>query len=129
MQPGKCSFFTPKVKYVGHTVSEIETDKEKIEKVMNWPTPTTPEDVRRSIGFAGYYRRLISNFCQIEDIMPSPKPTTGKQKKREQNTWTWEEKEKAAFKKFKQRFGSAPILGYPDYSQPFELHTDASSLG
>ena len=40
----KCDFFKRKVKYVGHVVSEkgIEIDQGKTDKVVNWPTPTTP---------------------------------------------------------------------------------------
>ena len=70
----------PRVKYVGHIVSKdgVETDPEKIDKVMSWPTPTTPEEVRRFIGFAGYYRKFIMNFSQIArpltDLMPAPTP-------------------------------------------------------
>ena len=45
----------------GYIVSEegVETEPEKIEKVRNWPIPSTPEEVRRLIGFAGYYRTFI----------------------------------------------------------------------
>ena len=37
----KCSFLQTKVKYIGHIVSSegIETDPEKVEKIVNWPTP------------------------------------------------------------------------------------------
>jgi hypothetical protein len=47
LAPEKCSFFTRKVKYVGHVVSEagVEVDPAKTEKVVNWPKPTNPEDV------------------------------------------------------------------------------------
>ena len=49
LNPNKCEFLKRKVKYVGHVVSEkgIEIDQGKTDKVVNWPTPTTPEDVRR----------------------------------------------------------------------------------
>jgi hypothetical protein len=57
----------PKVRYVGHVVSEhgIEPDPDKIEKVKSWPTPTTPEEVRRFLGFVGYYRRFVKDFSRI----------------------------------------------------------------
>jgi hypothetical protein len=47
LAPEKCSFFTRKVKYVGHVVSEagVEVDPAKTEKVVNCPKPTNPEDV------------------------------------------------------------------------------------
>lgn len=67
--PGKCSFFMPEVKYNGHIVSQngIKTDPEKIEKVQNWPTPTTPEEIRKFIGFAGYYRKCIRNLGTLRN--------------------------------------------------------------
>ena len=59
----------------------METDPEKVEKVVNWPVPSTPEDVRRFIGFAGYYRRFIKNFSQISRPLTELMPSTSKKKK------------------------------------------------
>ena len=51
-----------------HIVSEkgIEPDPDKI--VPRYPTvetPTTPEAVRKFLGFVGYYRRFIPDFSKI----------------------------------------------------------------
>ena len=137
LSPSKCSFFQPKVKYVGHIVSEegVETDPEKVEKVMNWPTPKSPEEVRRFIGFVGYYRKFIRNFSQIAKPLTSIMPTSNikkgkkKTKKQQQEAFQWTDKQETAFTTLKQHLSSAPILGYVDYSKPFELHTDASGQG
>ena len=42
-----------KIKYVGQIVSKngIESDPDKIEKVLNWPRTTKPDKVRQFIGF------------------------------------------------------------------------------
>jgi hypothetical protein len=78
LNPNKCEFLKRKVKYVGHVVSEkgIEIDQGKTDKAVNWPIPTTPEDVRRCLGFVGYYRRFIHNFSKISrpltDLIPAP---------------------------------------------------------
>ena len=83
LSPKKCAFFMDKVKYVGHIVSKngIESDPDKI-KVLNWPRPTKPDEVRQFIGFVGYYRRFIKNFTRIakplNELMPS---TTQKSRK------------------------------------------------
>ena len=134
LSPGKCSFFMPKVRYVEHIVSEagIETNPEKIEKNANWPKPQTAEDARRFNGFAVYYRRFINNFSHISkaltDIMPSPQKKSNKKKKHIQKPWKWGDDQEKVFNKLKEHLSSTPIIGYPDYKLPFELHTDASGI-
>lgn len=82
VSPTKCSFFKTKVKYVGHIISEngVETDPEKIDKIVNWPTPSTAEEVRKFIGFAGYYRRFIHHFSQISKPLTELMPVHSKKK-------------------------------------------------
>lgn len=135
--PSKCQFFKRKVKFIGHIVSErgIEIDTEKTDKVVNWPKPRTPEDVRRFLGFVGYYRRFIENFSRIcrplTDLMPSPLKKKIKGKNRQTREWHWGAEQDKAFETLKTHLVSAPILGYADSTLPYELHTDASgdSLG
>ena len=131
----KCALLQEKVKYVGFIVSSegIETDPAKVEKVKNWPRPSTPDDVRQFVGFAGYYRRFIKDFSKISrpltDIMPPPS-----QKKKRKNSgnppgWIWGDEQEKAFVKLKELMTSAPVLVYANYQQPFELHIDASTNG
>ena len=137
LTPKKCSLFMRRVKYVGHIVSDkgIEPDDEKIEKVVTWPKPTTKEEVRQFLGFVGYYRKFVKDFSKIArpltDLLP---PTRKKSKKKkgtetETNAFVWGEEQDKAFEALKTQLSSPPILGYPDYAKPFELHTDASGKG
>ena len=134
LSPKKCNFLMERVKYVGHIVSKdgIETDPDKTERVRNWPTPKTPEEVRKFLGFIGYYRRFVQNFSRIAKpltiLMPIPKDKKkGKQVTKQK--WVWGEEQELAFNKLKHLLVEPPILGFPDYSIPFELHTDASIKG
>ena len=76
--PTKCHFFKENVVYVGHTVSKNGTkpDPTKTETTRNWPTPSAPEEVRRFLGFAGYYRKFVKDFSKIAApltiFMPTP---------------------------------------------------------
>ena len=55
------------VTYLGHVVSEegIRTDPDKIKALRSWPTPKSIKDVRKFLGFAGYYRRFCKGFSAI----------------------------------------------------------------
>jgi len=41
----------------------------------------------------------------------------------------WGKEEQNVFENLKDKLTSPPILGYPDFQQRFELHTDASTQG
>nr|KAG5705225.1 hypothetical protein BaRGS_011251 [Batillaria attramentaria] len=140
LNPKKCSFGQERVKYVGHIVSAsgVEADPEKCEKIRNWPTPQTPEEIRQFLGFAGYYRRFVRGFSQIArplmELMPAPTKTKqrrGRKRASEATTgkWVWGKEQEAAFAKLKECLSSPPVLGFPDYSSPFEVHTDACQQG
>ncbi len=127
-----------KVSYVGDVVSEqgIEADPKKMEKDVNCPTPKTPEEVRQFVGFTGYYRKFVRNFSQVEkpltDLMPSTEKKRGKMRttcQKSDRVWRWGREQQEAFDALKSLLSTPPILGYPDYSAPFELHIDASGTG
>ena len=130
----KCKFLQTKVKYVGHIVSEngVEADPEKIEKIRNWPTPKNAEEVRQFTSFAGYYRRFVKDFSKIAKPLTELHPNTtvknGK-KVKSSKPFVWQTDQQNAFDQLKEALMSHPVLGYPNYNTPFELHTDASAKG
>ena len=134
LNPKKCSFLQTKVKYVGHIVSEngVEADPEKIDRVINWPKPKNGEEVRQFTSFTGYYRRFLKDFSKIAkpltDLHPYTTLKNGK-KIKSCKPFVWGAEQQEAFNQLKKALLSSPILGYADYTIPFELHIDASLKG
>ena len=63
----KCDFYKDRIQYLGHIILEegISVDLDKIESIMNWPTPRNVTDVRSFMGLARYYRRFIEGFSRV----------------------------------------------------------------
>ena len=56
-----CELFQGKIQHLGHIISQdgIVVDVEKVEDIMNWPTPWNVTNVRYFIGLARYNREFI----------------------------------------------------------------------
>ena len=116
------------VKYLGHIISSegVKTDP----------------DVRKFLGFAGFYRRFIPHFSRIakplHDLLKDEhSPCTGHGKKRKGNNknrrdkpkFYWETEQEDSFRELISKLTTTPVLAFADYSLPFIVHTDASLKG
>ena len=63
----KCHFCRHKANYLGHVISEqgVETDPSKTEKIKTWPRPRNVDELRKFLGFSGYYRRFVKDYSKI----------------------------------------------------------------
>lgn len=122
----KSCFFRRELKYLGYRVDEhgLHTDPSKVQSIVDFPTPKTRKEVKMFLGTASYYRRFIKNFSSIAAPLNA---LTSTSKKAPPFEWTAETE--TAFSTLKEALVSAPVLACPDFSQPFEIHCDASSFG
>lgn len=67
LKPAKCCLFL--IAYLGHIVSEdgVATDPSKVQKVQEWPIPTSLQEVCRFMGLASYYPRFVRDFASIAE--------------------------------------------------------------
>lgn len=118
----KCLFGQTQISFLGHVVSVegIDVDPEKIQAVLEWPIPTNVKELRGFLGLTGYYRRFVKNYGVIA------RPLTDLTQK---NGFQWSLHAETAFQKLKQVLISVPVLGLPDFGQPFTIECDASFDG
>ena len=119
----KCNFLKEQVLYLGHVISPegISTDPSKTQRITEWPTPKSVQEVQQFLGLAGYYRRFVQNFAGIA------KPLQRLTERGRIFKWTIECEN--AFARLKLLLSTSPILSFPDFSLPFILDTDACQCG
>ena len=117
----KCAFVQKEVRYLGHIVSVdgVKPDPKKIEVVSSYPTPRSAKELKQFLGLTNYYRKFILNYAHIAE--PLYKMLRGPKK-----MFNWTTLCQQVFDNLKSKLTHPPVLGYPDFSLPFVLHTDAS---
>ena len=119
----KCKILQSEVEYLGHLVCKdgIKMVPSYVQKIIEWPTPASPRELRSFLGFSGYYRVFIKEFSYL---------TADMQKIKNGQILTWTPDLEQKFVQLKEAFNSAPLRGFPQYSnpEPFILDTDWSHI-
>ena len=85
------------------------------------PKPRSPREIKHFLGLTSYYRKLVQRFSDM--ARPLTKLLAHDCK------FEWTKQCDLSFQMLKDTLCSAPILKYPDTSNPYTLYTDASKYG
>ena len=137
LNPHKCQFLRSKLKYLGHIVSAdgVEVDPDKVSALKSMSPPKNVEELQRFLGFVGYQRRFIKDLSKVAkpltDLLKGQNCTRKRVGRRSRLNipFEWGEKQQESFESLIHLCTSTPVLGYADFSLPFELHVDASLDG
>jgi RNase H-like domain found in reverse transcriptase/Reverse transcriptase (RNA-dependent DNA polymerase)/Integrase zinc binding domain len=117
----KSFFGKPELEYLGYWITRngIQPVTKKIDAILNIDVPKTKRELRRFIGMVNYYRDM---WIRRSDILcPLTKLVSNSAK------WIWTDEQQKAFEAMKLIISKETLLSYPDFTQPFDLHTDASN--
>lgn len=118
----KCAFGCSRIGYLGHQISGkgVKVDPEKIVAIQQWPLPTNIPALRGFLGLSGYYCHFVHDYAFISSPLSDLL---------QKNTFIWTPAATKAFKDLKYALIHIPVLQFPDFNYPFEIHTDASTIG
>jgi len=119
----KCKFEQPHIDFLGVHIenNQMKMEDAKIDRVRDWTLPRNLKEVRRFLGFTGYYRYFIQGYSAIaRPLLDLTKQAT---------PWHWGEPQQRAFDTLKARMCAKPVLQQPDFEKVFYLQTDASAYG
>jgi hypothetical protein len=108
--------------YLGHIIygQGVSTDPAKTAAMLQWPNPTNFIDLRGFLGLTGYYRRFVPKY----GVLANPLTQILRHKQ-----FQWTSAADKAIGVLKQAMASTPVLGLPQFDEPFEVETDASDDG
>jgi len=148
LKPRKCELFKPEVRYLGRIVSaegsKVDPADTAAVRALKSKQPGTVGELRAILGLLSYYRQYIKDFSRIAsplyDLLKAPlkKETqqhTRKRTKRQNNAVPsstpiqWSGVHQSVLEQLIDCLVQPPVLGFPDFTQPFILHTDASNQG
>lgn len=123
LNPKKCKLFKKQTTFLGHKVdfAGYTPSDNSVDAVRNFRRPTDIRGVRQFQGLANFFRKHIPNFSTIME--PITRLT------RKSAKFHWGPDQEKSFTLMRELLTSEPVLAFPDYSLPFEIFCDSSSVG
>ena len=123
LKPEKCEMLQKEVTFLGHVVSSdgIKPSPTNIAKIVEWPAPKCPKQVKQFVAMCSYFRRFIQDFAK------KARPMVDLTKKGKQFIWTQSRQD--SFDSLKTALISPEVMGYPlNDGGKFILDTDSSDF-
>lgn len=126
INPSKCTFGIPEVKFLGYMVSPsgIKPPIERIKFIQTFPLPKTARGLRRFLGMFDFYRRCIPHASELQAPLHD---AISKPLLKGAQLVPWTATLEAAFNSCKEALSSATLLAHPKTDSTLGLFTDASS--
>ncbi len=118
----KYFFAREQFEYLGYWITRngIQPSLAKVTAIQQLAEPTNTRELREFIGMVNYYRDMWIHHSSV--LAPLAALTSKTMK------WEWTEQHSKAFALMKNIVSRETLLSYPDFSQPFDVYTDASHI-
>ena len=122
LKKSECVFAQTEIPFLGHIVGQgyIQMEPSRLKAIEDWVELKNFHEMRVFLGMTNYQRKFVEGYSKVTSALTD----LLKKDKR----WSWTNKCQEAFDDLKKRMVTAPILKFPDFERPFEVHIDASDF-
>jgi hypothetical protein len=131
----KSSFCAHEIEYLGYVLTRegIKPQPKKVQAILALSLPNNVKELRHFLGMVQYYRdmwaRRSKMLAPLTDLVRECGETkTTRKNKTKKQPWRWDLIHQQAFNNIKAAIAKETVLAYPDFSKPFEIYTEASSM-
>jgi len=123
LHPKKITVATDTANFLGYTLTAggytVDTGRCKI--IKEYPCPRNTRDIKKFLGIANYFRRLIRNYSKrsapLRKLLVKDTP------------FVWSDPPEHSFCDIRDALCSAPVLGYPNREKPIRIVLDTCANG
>jgi hypothetical protein len=131
----KSFFCTAEREYLGYILTRggVKPQKKKIQAILALNPPNNIKELWQFLGMVQYYRDMWAKHSEmlapLTDVVGAcgEKKTT-KKNKTKKLPWRWDPIHQQAFDNVKATITKDVVLAYPDFTKPFEIYTNASTM-
>lgn len=118
----KSQFATNSCRFLGNIITSegFQPDPQKVAAIASFETCKNQTELRRWLGATNYFRRYVKNYSKITHCLTRLLQKDAK--------WVWNDEHTQAFETLRDRLINAPIMAFPDFTRPFHITTDASTV-
>ncbi len=131
----KSIFCVQETEYLGYilTRSGIKPHPKKVQAILALNPPNNIKELRQFLGMVQYYRDMWQKRSEMLALLTNlvgecGETKTIKKNKTKKKPWRWESIHQQAFDNVKATIAKEVVLAYPDFTKPFEIYTDASTM-
>jgi hypothetical protein len=111
----------------------IKPQAKKVQVILTLNPPNNVRELRHFLGMVQYYRdmweRCSEMLAPLTDLVGTCRETkTTRMNKTKKKPWRWDPIHQQAFDNVKAAIAKEAVLAYWDFSKPFEIYTDTSSM-
>ncbi len=131
----KLFFCAQKTEYLGYILTRngIKPQPKKVQEILALILPSNVKELQQFLGMVQYYRDMWAKrsemLASLTDLVGECRETkTTKKNGIKKKPWRWESIHQQAFDNVKATIAKEGVLAYPDFTKPFKIYTDASTM-